>query len=243
MNPVDDPRLNFTVPQNIATGMRIPEFIFAQLISSAIGRVRNTVDTPASVVDKLFGFVPQKVRDQFKTWLRTTTNIFIDVSWPREGLTLPMIIVEPQSEDEDTSNTFLGDVAGNVDNGLGLGTPKFATSYAIPEKHTANIYVATDDDRLTLMLYTLVKFILVSNKDKLTEWYDIHNLSVGGQVLAWDEEMLPTFGYYRLLTARYQCLFDWQGDEETALLISEIGLLVQPDPPAGPVTDVGSFTP
>jgi hypothetical protein len=219
--PIGNPDNNYTVPQNQPAGMRIPEFVFRQLIGWAIGQVRKTVDDPKNVVDELFAMVGDDTIKEIKAWLRESNNLFLDVSWPKDDISLPAIVVEPQGESEDTSNALLGDMAGGEAWGrFGDSVPTARYQFAIPENHTTNIYIASTNDRLTLFLYTLVKFILLSNKDQLTQWYDIHNLSLSGQVLEHDPQMFPTFGYFRQLTLSYLCLFDFNGAQEAAKIVS-----------------------
>ncbi len=210
--PLEDPTNNFTVPSTQPAGLRIPEFAIRQLIGWAIGQVRARINTPDDAVDQLFALVPRDTRDQFKQWLLNNQNIYIEVSWPREPAGLALIVVEPQSEAEDTSNTFLGDSVGTTEYGqLGNQVPREAYAYGIPETRTTNIYVASDDDRLTLLLYELVKFILVYNKASLDKFYDVHNLSLSGGVLEHESSKLPNFMYYRVLQARYMTIFDFNG--------------------------------
>lgn len=212
--PLNDPANNFTAPQTQPAGLRIPEFAIRQLIGWAIGQVREKIGTPDDVLDQLFAVVPQDVRQQFKDWLLQNQNIYIDVSFPRETAWLAMIVVEPQSESEDTGNTFLGDRVGTTARGqLGGQVPSEAAAYGIPETRTTNIYVASEDDRLTLLLYTLVKYIVVYNKASLTMFYDVHNLSLSGGVLEHDSDKLPQYTYYRVLQARYMTIFDYNGPE------------------------------
>jgi hypothetical protein len=212
-NPLlEDPNNNFTSPQTQPGGLRIPEFAIRQLIGWALDQVRSKIGAPDDTVDQLFALVPVEVRNQFKQWLLQNQNIYLDVSWPRDPVALALIVVEPQSETEDTSNAFLNDSVGTTYRGfLGGQVPTEAPAYGIPEIRTTNVYVASDDDRLTLLLYTLVKFILVYNKASLTKFYDVHNLSLSGGVLEHDAEREPQFTYYRVLQARYMTIFDYNG--------------------------------
>lgn len=210
--PLEDPTNNFTSPQTQPGGLRIPEFAIRQLIGWAIDQVRSKIGSPDDTVDQLFALVPVEVRDQFKSWLLDNQNIYLDVSWPRDPVALALIVVEPQSEAEATGDAFLNDSVGTTDRGvLGGQVPTEAPAYGIPETRTTNVYVASDDDRLTLLLYTLVKFILVYNKASLTKFYDVHNLSLSGGVLEHDADRLPQFTYYRVLQARYMTIFDYNG--------------------------------
>ena len=221
-----EPANNFTVPQMQPAGLRIPEFAIRQLISWALDQIRGTIGTSNDVVDQLFGVVPQELRDQYRAWLLQHKNIYTDVSWPRDATFLAMIVVEPQSEAEDTPNTLLNDAAGTTAYGtLGDVPPTEAVAYMIPEKRTTNIYVASEDDRLTLFLYETVKFILVTNKQSLTRFYDVHNLSLSGGVLDLDADKLPQFAYYRVLQATYLTMFDFNGPASGPAIIN-LSLLI-----------------
>lgn len=206
--PLSDPSNNFTVPETQPGGLRIPEFAIRQLIGWGIGQVRSTVGTPGDTIDKLFALVPSDAREQFKQWVLQNQNIYLDVSWPRDPVSLALIVVEPQSESEDTSNTFLNDSVGTTYNKNSLFE---APAYGIPENKLTNIYIGSDDDRLTLFLYVLVKFILLYNKMNLEKFYDVHNLSLSGGVIDQDAEKLPQFVYYRVMQLRYMSLFDFNG--------------------------------
>lgn len=221
MSTPDDPLNNFTIPTTQPAGLRIPEFAIRQLIGWALGQIRKSIGTANDVVDQLFALVPQATRDQYKTWLLQNKNVFLDVSWPRDAANLALIVVMPQSEQEDTANTFLNDAIGSTRHGtLGDVAPTEAPAYAIPETRTTHIYVASDDDRLTLFLYETIKFILVTNKQSLTKLYDIHNLSLSGGVLDMDNEKLPQFTYYRVLQLSYLTLFDFNGPTSGPAIIN-----------------------
>lgn len=217
----NEPVNNFTVPSTQPAGLRIPEFAIRQLIGWAFGKIRDTIGTSDDLVDQLFALVGPDVRKQYKDWLLENKNIYLDVSWPRDPVGLALIVVEPQSEAEDTANAFLNDAIGSTSRGtLGDVSPTEAPAYAIPERRTTNIYVASDDDRLTLFLYETVKFILVTNKQALTRFYDVHNLSLSGGVLDHDSEKLPEFVYYRVLQASYMTLFDFNGPASGPAIIN-----------------------
>lgn len=209
---LENPDLNFSVPTTQPAGLRIPEFAIRQLIGWAINKTVDSVGTPDDLVEQLFAFVPPSVRNQFKSWLIANRNIYIDVSWPINPVGLALIVVEPQMEAEDTESTFLNDRLGNTRRGqLGGQTPMESPAYGIPETRTTSIYVLSGEDRLTLFLYTLVKFILVYNKLALEKYYDVHNLVISGGVLENDPDKLPQFVYRRVLQARYMTIFDYDG--------------------------------
>jgi hypothetical protein len=220
MSTPNEPDNNFTIPVTQPAGLRIPEFAIRQLIGWALGEIRKTIGTSNDLVDQLFALVPDDVKNSYKTWLLQNENIYLDVSWPREAINLAMIVVEPQSESEDTTNTFLGDSVGATDYGLLGGEPSSARAYGIPEKRTTNVYIASGDDRLTLFLYETVKFILVTNKHSLTRFYDVHNLSLSGGVLEDDAAKLPDYTYYRVLQATYLTLFDFNGPASGPAIIN-----------------------
>jgi hypothetical protein len=218
---LDNPNSNFTVPVTRAAGMRIPEFAIRQLIGWALGKTRDSVGTPDDLVDKLFAFVDDGVRNQFKQWLINNSNIYTDVSWPIDPVGLAMIVVEPQSDSEDTDNALLNDRLGNTTYGqVGDQVPLEAPAYGIPEVRTTNVYIASNDSRLTLFLYTLVKFIVVYNKAALDKYYDVHNLVVSGGVLSNDADKLPQFVYYRVLQMRYMTIFDYDGPASGPLVVN-----------------------
>lgn len=209
---IGDPTTNFTIPQTQPAGLRIPEFILRQLIGWAIGEVRKRINTPDDVVDPLFALVPEDVRNQFRAWLMANQNLYLDVSWPRDPAWLAMIVVEPQREDEDTGNAYLGDMLGTTERGtLGGQVPTEAPAYGVPEIHTTNIWVSSNDDRLTLLLYTLVKYVVLIHKAELTKFWDIHNLVLSGGVIEHEPERLPQYAYHRVLQARYMTIFDYNG--------------------------------
>lgn len=211
----DDPTQNLTRQPQQPMGMRIPEFVIKQTIGWGLKQIRDTIGKPNNVINTLFAYLPDETRGQITSWLLNHENIWLDVSFHKDAEHLAMIVVEPQSEDEATEDALLGDL---------LGTAHFSDSEAkqrgVPEKRTTTIYIASNDDRLTLFLYEIVKFILVTNKLRLEEWYDIHNLSLGGQVMAFDDERLPTFAYYRTMSLRYETIFDWSDLEEASKIVS-----------------------
>jgi len=222
-----DPSRNYTVPFNQPIGMRIPEHVFRQLIGYGLKQIRESLDNPVNLVSELFAMTGEDVVAQVKSWLREHTNIFLGVSWPKDDVSLPLITVINQGEQEDVTNAFLGDATGAMEYGkFGDVRPSAREQRAIPMRHTTNIYVASQDDALTLYLYNIVRFILVSNKDALTQWYDIHNLVVSGQPLEFDEKLFPIFGYYRLLQLQYTTFFDYNLSEEAAKIVS-LELLVE----------------
>lgn len=219
--PLGSPRENYTVSENQAFGMRIPEFVIRQTIGYGLKKIRQSIDGPRNLVDRLFRMVDEGSRKQLKGWIREHENIFTDVSWPRDDVSLPMVVVEPQSEEEDVSQSLLGDITGVVETGLfGDGRPTGTVTYASSQKHTTNVYVGAQDDRLTLFLYEIVKFIVLTNKRQLEEWYDIHNLIYSGQILERDEKQFPTHGFFRVLQLTYHTFFDFSGDEVAAKIVS-----------------------
>lgn len=222
---LNNPANNFTVSETQPAGLRIPEFVIRQLISWALGQIRSAIGTPNDVIDQLFALVPVQTRNTYKQWLLDNTNIYLDVGWPQDPVSIAMVVVEPQSEQEDTSNAFLGDAIGETEFQGPNGAPWSAPAYAIPEQHTTNIYIASDNSRLTLFLYETIKFILVSNKANLTKFWDMHNLSISGGVLDLDSDKLPQFTYYRVMVLSYQTLFDFNGPASGPAIVN-VALIV-----------------
>lgn len=220
---IDDPAQNFGLPEQVPTGISIPEFAIRQVISYGLAQIRKNIRTPLDVVDKLFASVSPTVRSSLKDWLLKHENIYLDVAWPSEGESLPMIVVEPQDENE--GEPLLGDLAGTTDYN-GDSAKLSSLAYVIPESHKTQIYIGTQDDRLTLFLYALVKFILLVNKDALTQYYDVNAMSLSGQVLEKDAQKLPTMAYFRVLQMSYTSLFSFNGLEAAAKIVS-VELAVQ----------------
>lgn len=231
---VDDPAVNFVLPPQRPLGMRIPEFIFRQLIGYGLQRIRDAIGTPDDIIDELFAMLTVELRGQIREWLLNHKSMWLDVSWPRDDVSLPMIVVEPHGEDQPDDLALLGDLAGTTDVGV-HGALMSSLHHVIPERHTTNIYVGAQDDRLALVLYNIVKFLLVNNKQELTKWYDVHNLRLGGQALTMDESQLPTFGYFRVMTLTYECMFDFNGVEQAAKIL-KIELDMQTTQDGQPVT-------
>jgi hypothetical protein len=219
---IDDPNVNASVSTNRPAGVRIVDFIFERLIGSALQQVCSTPDTLNTFVDELFAQAAQPVRDDFKSFLLDHPGFYIGVSWPRDAVNMPMIVVEPQGEQEGEGELMINDVIGEDPN---TGVPV----YAIPERRTTHIYIGSDDDRLTFFLYQAVKFIVLVNKQRLLRFYDVQNLSVSGTTLSLDETQLPTKGFFRILQLSYMSYFDFDDSTEQAARIASVdmGLLVE----------------
>lgn len=200
--------------------MRIPEYVFAQLIGYFLQRIRETVDT-SKLIDELFAFTSDEVIASVKKYIRTHKNIFVGVNWPQEDVHLPLITCINQGETEAQELAFLGDATGVSQFGtFGDVRTSVREARAIPMKCVTNIYIAAADDELTMFLYNIVRFIIVSNKDALSRLYDIHNLTFSGQSIQYDEQHHPTKGFYRVAQLSYMTLFDWNLSEEAAKIVS-----------------------
>jgi len=212
---------NYTVPANQPLGMRIPEYVFAQLIGFVFQEIRRTIDTN-SLIDELFAFTTKDTIKRFKEYLRDHKNFYVGVNWPQEDVHLPLITVISQSEEEATDLAFLGDAVGVEQFGTFGGGQKLTQrqAKAVPLRSTTQIYIASTDDELTLLLYNVVRFIFLSNKLQLSQLYDIHNLVVSGQALEYDQELHPVKGFYRTIQLQYLTLFDWNLSEEAAKIVS-----------------------
>jgi hypothetical protein len=206
-------------PHNQPMGMRFPEHAFRKLIIYALQQLREHIDdTKNNVIDELFRMAGVKVIAEFKSWLRDSKNIFVDVNWPAEDLNLPCIGIFNQGEREDVASDVLGDVLGHVEYALDGGVVSRETNL-VAMQVTTHIYIGTSQPNLTLYLYNLVRFILLKNKSQLTEWYDIHNLTMNGQAVEYDERLMPTLGYYRLLQLQYLTYFDYNLSEEATQVL------------------------
>lgn len=217
---------NYTVPANQPLGMRIPEFVFAQLIGFVFQEIRRTIDTN-SLIDELFAFTTTATIKRVKDYLREHKNFFIGANWPSEDVHLPLITVINQGEQEATDQAFLGDATGVEQFGT-FGDQRLTQrqAKAVPLRVTTNIYVASSDDELTLVLYNIVRFIFLSNKMQLSQLYDVHNLTISGQALEYDPELHPVRGFYRVLQLQFLTMFDWNLSEEAAKIVS-LNLIVE----------------
>lgn len=211
---------NYTVPANVPVGMRIPEYVFAQLIGFVFQEIRRTIDT-SSLIDELFAYTSQATIKRVKQYIREHKNLFIGVNWPREDVHLPLITCINQGETEDVEHAFLGDATGVSQFGT-FGDTRLSErqSKAVPLKVVTNVYIASNDDELTNFLYNIVRFIFLSNKLALSAYYDVHNLIVSGQALEYDPAIHPCQGFYRVCQLSFTTMFDWNLSEEAAKIVS-----------------------
>ena len=217
-----DPGKNFTAPENQPFGARIPEFAIRQLIGWSIQQIRLTLDEPVNLIDELFRLYGPDVVAQIKGYLRDHTNLPVVVNWPQEDAQVPFISVINQGEQEDSEFVFLGDAGGAMRYGtISGGVDTAREQRVVGLNAVTNIFIGTGDANLTMYLYHLVKFIIFSNKDKLAEYYDLHNMKINGQDLQLDQtNLMPILGYFRVIQLHYQTVFDYNVSDEAAKIIS-----------------------
>lgn len=217
---IDDRAFNYTTPENQATGLRMPEHAIRQLIGYSLRQIALAVDDlKHNLIDELFARVPLDTRLQIKEWLRTHLNIPVVVNWPRDDQSLPFIAVVNESSVEADDALMLGNYGGTQV--LGSGDSQTVREVRrLPDRNTSTVYVASDDPNLTAYLSALVRFIVVSNADDLTSYYDMHSLSVSTHDVKWDERFLPTFCYVRAMSMSYLTYFDYFVGEGAAKIVS-----------------------
>lgn len=222
-----DPTFNFTLSQNDARGMPVPEQAIYQLIGWALQQIVQTIGSADNVVDQLFARLNDKVRNQIKDWLVNHQNISITLNWPRDDVGLPFIAVITESEDEASDLDMLGDYAGV--HTLGTLDPNTLQQsrqlYKIGLKNVTNIIIAADDPNMVLYLGALLRYIFLQNKLQLLAMYDMHDLMLSQKDLKWDERFLPKFTYMRMVTLTYSTYFDINITTKTSLITS-LDLLV-----------------
>lgn len=234
---ITDRSFNFTVPENQATGLRIPEHALRQLISWGFNQVRTHVDdVKHNVIDELFARIPKDVRDQIKAWFRTREKLETTVNWPTDDIAFPFAAVVNEGSVEDQEASMLGDYGGIMTLGnVAREVRRFAN------KNTTTLYIASEDPNLTLFLSTIAYYLVVSNKDDLTKWYDIHNLVVSQQDVKWDERFLPRFCYIRAVQLSYLTYYDFYvGENVSAVLSLGLAVLTRDDAGQEVISDVPS---
>lgn len=228
MNVRNDTTKNYTASENMPGGARIPEFALRQLIRFALKQLAEQAQNPGvNIIDELFALHDQEVRDQIKAYLRDHQNIQVVVNYPRPDMHLPLIACVNGSENDDPQVALLGDISGSqVMGGGGARTQRLTV-----QRSVTHIYVMSDDPNLTLFLGVIVRFIIFANAFELTEFYDLHNISLGMQDVQWDERLFPSFCFVRAVTVNCQTVFDYNLPEEVNKIIS-VSLMVatQTDP-------------
>lgn len=172
------------------------------------------------------------VREQIKGYLRDHPNIAVTVNYPRDDLSLPFIACVNAGEAEDTSALLLSDYGGEQVLGDEGGRQTLRQQRTFVDKATVQIFIAAQDPNLALYLSHIVRYVLASNSFRLTERYDIHNMTLGLQDVQYDERFFPMFCYTRLVTVQFQTIFDFNVDEVTNAIVS-LDLLVSTTDSAG----------
>lgn len=222
-----DPARNFTRSENQPLGARIPEYVIRQLIGFRLAAIAADADRPQSVIDELFAFWGPETIKQVKSFLREHPNIQVVVNWPREDQHLPYVAVVNQGEQEDSELSFLGDATGVARYGaVGVdGRQSIREQRGFGMRCNLDVIIATQDPVLTMVIHYLVKYVILTAKLLLEEHYDIHNLTVSGRDLSFDERMFPTFGYFKSVSLNFQTIFDFNLSEHAAQIV-DVGLLV-----------------
>lgn len=216
MSTFDEREQNFLTPPNTGSGLRIPEHAVRQLVGYGLSQIRKSVDDlHRNIIDQLFARLPATTRADIKTWLRERPNLPVYVNWPREDQHLPIITVVNAGCTESVANTLLGDYGG-----MAILGDHAESVHRIPDEVTSTIYIAADDPNIVMYLSYLIRFIILSNKNDLTRWYDMHNLIVSMQDVQWDERFFPTFCYMRTVQLQYLTYFDFGIEAELIKLVS-----------------------
>lgn len=220
-----DPARNYTQSENQPVGARIPEFAIRQLVGSLIQKAREEASKPVGFLDELYRSFGPKVIAAIKQFFREHPNIPCEVNWPRGDLAPPFIsVVNMEGNEADSEGArFLADRGGRM-----LVDGAVRQQKVIGETYHIDVIICTQDPNLTLFVHNLVKFGLFSNKAPLAEFYDVHNLVLGARDLQWDQQMLPTFGYYKNISMNFLTMFDYNLPASGPFLV-DFGLVVQAD--------------
>jgi len=226
-----DPGQNYTRSENTPFGARIPEYAFRQLVGYNLKLIRSNIDEPFGVIDDLFANLPEEEIRRIKSFFRDHPNLKAQVNWPSTDEALPIVCVINQGEAEDGKFTFLGDRLGV----MRIKTPEGPVvmervQRGVGMRCVTKVVVGTTDADLTMYLHHIVKIIFFVNKHQLTEFYDVHNLSISSRDLKLDTSKFPTFGFYKEIDLTYMTVFEWNDPADDSPVVKSVnfglGLLV-----------------
>jgi len=219
---------------NSSTGFMYFEPVLRQFLAYQLKQIIANVNDPGiTFIDEMFARWGDDVRLQIKKWLATTGNISVDINFPQEHMTLPLIAVVSAEDNEKTAEAVLGDFGGTLyiggsqvtkSNPQTLPPNVYGQAEAlpddrplamearyllsVPEARITRLYIATDDADSVLYLYTIVKALLIVNKLDFDQFVGVRNLKLNGGDLEHRQDLLPQFAYMKQLTLSYDTNFD-----------------------------------
>lgn len=176
------------------------EDIITNIIEQKLKLIKDHID----IIDRIFPTSTRPNRNKLKTFIQKD-KIKVTRGFPRDIATLPafVIMLSGEHEAEEAIGTFLDDIDESLYGYKGyelMGT-RMNTQYRIE--------VWSTNGDLTVMLYHLLQYILVSERDNLN-LQDVLLQNIGGADLEPLPEYLPEFVYRRALMFEfsYQITFD-----------------------------------
>ena len=201
VNKVDPAR----IPGELS-GAPAPEAVFRQFFAYNLFNLSKTVDEPDNTFfEELFSQYGVGEVKRIKTWFRDHPNIQVNMSWPRQDVSLPYVSVvnAGEVEAEGEWRSWLDDYGGEAN--FGEYTRRLKS---IPEKMTIQVLVGANDPQLTIYLTSVLKAVLLVNKEQFEKFANIHNLSYSIRDLDSMESLSPEFAYMKTLTITFDTTFD-----------------------------------
>lgn len=180
-------------------GVPMCDLVFKQTISSKLAEIRARVDEPTNnLIEMIFDTFSTDMIEQTKKFFRDTTNIPVEINFPRRAISLPWIGVINPSEREDERRRVIGDDEGVEGNGSQYWERK-----GIGISRTTQIWISTQDPQSTLVLYWVVWMILFVNRNLLDEYHQIQDLQLSGGDMKWEQEFLPSYAYSKMISIQH----------------------------------------
>lgn len=187
-------------------GHRPMEIWMQYLLQNALQSLAKLAADPSdTTIDRMFGFYPDEQRKALKTYL-ADTNIadHVTINFPKHEYDLPIVACHSREEKENEQHQLLGHEAIVVDRDAKTSSELVGQWL----DGTMDLIVITDDPTTTMFLYRVAWYIVFSNKLELEKYVDMHNLIMSGGAINFDTQTFPNWQYSRIITLRYQTLFD-----------------------------------
>lgn len=188
---------------------------------------KKAADPNVQLIEEMFARLGADIQKQIRDWFVANTNIKVVINYPRTDIGAPFVSIVNANENE-TDKPYLGDYGGAMMIGandvqasstaVGLygeaivdERPR-ATAYrkllSVPEAHTTQLWIGTDDPNTTLYLYVVTKMLLILNKMDFDKYVGARNIRLSGSDLQHHPEFMPQMIYMKQLTVNYDMNFD-----------------------------------
>lgn len=168
----------------------------------------------------------------------TDNKVAVRIAWPPRGSTIkfPMVVIDTGADNEDPESDLIGDFAQmDSDEEVRSTAIEYTELSGISERSQYRIYVLSQDPRLTLFLYRLVKAIIILGWETFERMGLMNRVIGGGQSVAIDQSLMPEWAATKLITLAVQHFFLLGQPSE---LIAALRVTLTPIPPGSP--DAGS---